>query len=146
MFRVYQCSRCNNIGYSRVESEEEASTCGLCQALILHEKGTVYAVTKNEALSLVRNLALEAQHTRNRAKGATVRGLGVKKRVYNIIEALIDLKRGKPASIEEVMRECSEAGIELGRAMKFIDALESDGLIVNDGVYIIIVEGVSSGV
>jgi hypothetical protein len=146
MFRVYRCSRCNNIGYSRVETEDEASTCGLCQALILHEKGTVYAVTKSEALSLVRDLALEAHHIRSRARGATVRGLGVKKRVYNIIEALIDLKRGKPVSIEEVMRECSEAGIELGRAMKFIDALESEGFIINDGVHIIIIEGVSTGV
>jgi hypothetical protein len=146
MFRVYQCSRCNNIGYSRIETEEEASTCGLCQALILHEQGAVYAVTRDEALSLVRDLALEAQHAKSRAKGGAIRGLGVKKRVYNIIEAIIDLKRGKPASIEEVMRECSKAGIELGRAMKFIDALESEGLIVNDGMHIMIAEGIESGV
>jgi hypothetical protein len=140
MFRVYQCSRCNNIGYSRIENEEETSVCGLCHALILHEKRTVYAVTKQEAQSLIRDLALEAQYARSRAKGSATRGLGVKKRVYNIIEALIDLKRGKPVSIEEVMRECSEAGIELGRAMKFIDTLESEGLIANDGVNIMMTE------
>lgn len=140
MFRVYHCSRCNNIGYSRVEREEELSVCSLCQAPIIHEKGTIYAVTRQEAQSLVHDLVLEKQHAHNRAKRADIRGLGIKKRVYNIVEALVDLKRGKPVSIEEIMRECSEAGIELGRAMKFLDTLESEGMIVNDGVYIMTTE------
>lgn len=138
MFRIYHCSRCKNIGYSQVESEEDASNCGLCHALILHETGTVYAVTCQEAQTLVRDLALESQMSRASMKGSAGRGLGVKKRVYNIVEALIDLRRGRPASIEDVMRECSEAGIDLGRAMKFLDTLESEGLIVNDGVHIIL--------
>jgi len=138
MFRIYHCSRCKNIGYSQVESEEDASSCGLCQALVLHETGTVYAVTRQEAQALVRDLALESQMSRTTMKGNMGRGLGVKKRVYYIIEALIDLRRGKPASIEEVMRECSEAGIDLGRAMKFLDTLESEGLIVNDGGHVMI--------
>jgi hypothetical protein len=138
MFRIYHCSRCKNIGYSHVESEEDVSRCGLCQTLILHETGTVYAVTKQEAQALVRDLALESQLSRTASKGSVSRGLGVKKRVYNIIEALIDLKRGRPVSIEEVMRECSEAGIDLGRAMNFLDTLESEGLIVNDGVHVMI--------
>jgi len=138
MFRIYHCSKCKNIGYSQVESEEDTSRCGLCQALILHETGTVYAVTRQEAQTLVRDLALESQMSRASVRGSTGRGLGVKKRVYNIVEALIDLRRGRPASIEEVMRECSEAGIDLGRAMKFLDTLESEGLIVNDGVHIML--------
>lgn len=136
MFRIYHCSRCKNIGYSQVENEDDASRCSLCQALVLHETGTVYAVTKQEAQVLVRDLALESQMSKTTLRGGVGRGLGVKKRVYNIIEALIDLKRGKPASIEEIMRECSEAGIDLGRAMKFLDTLESEGLILNDGVHI----------
>jgi len=136
MFRVYHCSRCKNIGYSQVESEEDASRCSLCQALVLHETGTVYAVTRQEAQILVRDLALESRMSKTKLREGAGRGLGVKKRVYNIIEALIDLKRGKPASIEEIMRECSEAGIDLGRAMKFLDTLESEGLILNDGVHI----------
>jgi len=129
-----------------VESEEDASSCGLCQALILHETGTVYAVTRQEAQTLVRDLALESQMSKTTMMGNAGRGLGVKKRVYNIIEALIDLRRGKPASIEEVMRECSEAGIDLGRAMKFLDTLESEGLIVNDGVHVMVTKGAWSDV
>jgi hypothetical protein len=54
--------------------------------------------------------------------------------VFNIIESLIDMNRGRAVSIENVMRECSEAGIDLGRAMRFMDTLESEGAIRNDGV------------
>ena len=138
MFRVYHCAKCKNIGYSQVESEEDLSRCGLCHAPILHESGTIYAATKQEARTVVRELALESHTSWVVSKRDSPRGLGIKKRVYNIIEALVNLKRGKPTSLEEVMRECSEAGIELGRAMKFLETLESEGLIVNDGANITI--------
>jgi hypothetical protein len=136
MFRIYRCIKCNNIGYSQVENEQESSRCSLCQALVLHEAGTVYAVTRQEAQAAVRELALESHLAKKSFRGGNTRGLGVKRRVYNIVESLIDLRRGKPATIEEIMRECSEAGIDLGRAMKFLDTLESEGLIVNDGISI----------
>lgn len=136
MFRIYRCMKCNNIGYSQVESEDETSHCSLCQALVLHEAGTVYTETRQEAEAAVRELALESRLARKSSQSGTIRGLGIKRRVYNIIESTIDLKRGKPASIEDIMRECSEAGIDLGRAMKFLDTLESEGLIVNDGLSI----------
>jgi len=136
MFRIYRCIRCNNIGYSRVESEEETSNCSLCQTLVLHEKGTVYAVTRHEAMAAVRELALEGQLAKAAGKSSSSRGIGLKRRVFNIVESVIDLRRGKPATIEEVMRECSEAGIDLGRAMKFLDTLENEGLISNNGISI----------
>ncbi len=138
MFRIYRCIKCNNIGYSKVENEEEASRCSLCQSIVLHEKGTVYVVTRQEAQAAVRELALESRLSRKSSQGGSIRGLGVKRRVYNIIEAVIELKRGKPASIEDIMRECSEAGIELGRAMKFLDTLEDEGIIANDGISVTI--------
>ena len=136
MFRIYRCSRCNNIGYSQVESEDDTSHCSLCQTLVLHEKGTVYTVTRQEAMAAVKELAVEAQLSKTTEKGSSTRGLGIKRRVFNIVESLIDLRRGKPATIEEVMRECSEAGIDLGRAMRFLDTLENEGLISNDGISI----------
>lgn len=136
MFRIYHCSRCNNIGYSQVESEDETSTCSLCQTFVLHEKGTVYEVTRQEAIAAVRELAFAGQLAKAAGKGNSSRGLGIKRRVFNIVDSLIDLRRGKPATIEEVMRECSEAGIDLGRAMKFLDTLENEGLISNDGISI----------
>jgi hypothetical protein len=136
MFRIYRCIRCNNIGYSQVEGEEETSNCSLCQTIVLHEKGTVYAVTRQEAMAAVRELALEGQLAKAAGKSSSSRGIGLKRRVFNIVESLIDLRRGKPATIEEVMRECSEAGIDLGRAMKFLDTLENEGLISNNGISI----------
>ena len=133
MFRVYRCSLCKNIGYSHVETEDEASRCSLCQAIILHESGTVYAVTIQEAQSSVHELVIESQISKVK-QGGNGRGIGVKKRVFNIVESLIDMNRGRAVTVENVMRECSEAGIDLGRAMKFLDSLESEGAIHNDGV------------
>ena len=136
MLRIYRCARCNNIGYCQVENENETSNCSLCQTLVLHEKGTVYAVTRQEAIAAVRELALAGQLAKATGKGSSSRGLGIKRRVFNIVDSLIDLRRGKPATIEEVMRECSEAGIDLGHVMTFIDTLENEGLITNDGISI----------
>ncbi|MFW9786422.1 MAG: hypothetical protein ACFFE2_07120 [Candidatus Thorarchaeota archaeon] len=133
MFRIYRCGSCNNIGYVHVESEDEASRCSLCQGIILDEPGTVYAVTVQEAQSSVRELVIESQVAKIR-QGGNGRGFGVKRRVFNIIESLIEMNRGRAVTIEDVMRECSEAGIDLGRAMKFMDTLESEGAIRNDGV------------
>jgi hypothetical protein len=133
MFRVYRCSVCKNIGYAHVETEDEASRCSFCQAIILHETGTVYAVTIQEAQSSVREFVIESQISKMK-QGGNRRGIGVKRRVFNIIESLIDMNRGRAVSIENVMRECSEAGIDLGRAMKFMDTLESEGAIRNDGI------------
>ena len=139
MFRVYRCSGCKNIGYAHVETEDEASRCSLCQSIILHEPGTVYAVTLHEAQECVRELVIESQISKVR-QGGNGRGLGVKKRVFNIVESLVDMNRGRAVTIENVMRECSEAGIDLGRAMKFLDTLESEGAIRNDGVVVSLME------
>jgi hypothetical protein len=133
MFRVYRCSVCKNIGYAHVETEDEASRCSLCQTIILHETGIVYAVTIQEAQSSVHELVIESQISKVK-QGGNSRGIGVKRRVFNIIESLIDMNRGRAVSIENVMRECSEAGIDLGRALKFMDTLESEGAIRNDGI------------
>jgi len=87
-------------------------------------------------MAAVRELALEGQLAKAAGKSSSSRGIGLKRRVFNIVESVIDLRRGKPATIEEVMRECSEAGIDLGRAMKFLDTLENEGLISNNGISI----------
>ena len=133
MFRVYRCGLCKNIGYAHVETEDEASRCSLCQAIVLHESGTVYAVTVQEAQASVRELIIESQISKVR-QGGNGRGLGLKKRVLNIVESLIDMNRGRSVSIENVLKECSEAGIDLGRAMRFLNTLESEGSIHNDGI------------
>ncbi|MHA2210051.1 MAG: hypothetical protein ACXABV_12880 [Candidatus Thorarchaeota archaeon] len=136
MFRVYQCPSCTNIGYVSIQTEHEESRCSLCRTLILHEPGTLYAVTVQEAQSSVRELVTESRHDVKPKSGG--RGLGIKRRVYYIVEALVDLNRGRPVSIEDVMRECSDAGIDISRAMTFLDALVSEGEIVKNGAQVTI--------
>ena len=145
MFRIYRCAKCRNIGYLGVESEEETSQCSLCRAVVVHEAGMVYAVTIQEAESSVRELVMESQMSKVNP-GGKGRGLGLKRRVFNIVEALIDLNRGRPVSIENIMRECSEANIDIGRAMKFLDSLESEGMILNDGTSVTLTPEVRSNV
>jgi hypothetical protein len=136
MFRVYQCPSCTNIGYVSVQSEDEESRCSLCRTLVFHAPGTIYTVTVQEAQFSVRELVTEnRQNVKPRGAG---RGLGIKRRVYYIVEALVDLNRGRPVSIEDVMRECSDAGIDISRAMTFLDSLVSEGEVVKNGTLVTI--------
>ena len=139
MFRIYRCPKCSNIGYQSVQSENEESQCSLCGTLILDEPGTIYAVTKEEARSNVRELVVESR--RKSSQKSSGRGLGVKKRLYYIVEALVDLNRGRPVAIDEVMRECTDAGIDLSRAMSFLDTLISEGMIESDGMSVRLTRG-----
>lgn len=139
MFRIYQCSRCKNIGFVPVENEEAEAHCSLCKGMILHERGTLYAATIDEAREIMTDLAVSSRLESK--KGGSTRGIGLKKRVLNIVEAIVEINRGRPASLEQVMRECSEAGIDLGRASHFVNQLKSEGLLseiagglmINDG-------------
>ena len=97
-------------------------------------------MTVQEAQTIVRELVIESQISKVK-QGGNGRGLGVKRRVFNIIESLIEMNRGRAVTIEDVMRECSEAGIDLGRALKFMDTLESEGSIQNDGVTVSLTGG-----
>lgn len=128
---MYQCPSCTNVGYASVQREEEESRCSLCRSLILHTPGTIYAVTVQEAQSSVREIVSESRH--NAKPRVSGRGLGIKRRVYYIVEALVDLNRGHPVSIEDVMRECSDAGIDISRAMTFLDSLVSEGEVLKNG-------------
>ena len=145
MFRIYRCSVCKNIGYAQLENEDETSRCSLCQTIILHESGTIYATTLQEAQASVRELVIESQMSNAKQEGGG-RGLGVKRRVFNIVESLIDMNRGRAVTLENVMKECNEAGIDLGRAMKFLDTLESEGAVRNDGVTVSLTKEAWSGV
>lgn len=134
MFRVYQCPSCNNIGYVAIESEDEESRCSLCSTLILHVPGTLYAVTIHEAQATVRELVADSRRENSIRRGG--RGLGVRRRVYYIVEALVDLNRGRPVSVESVLRECSDAGIDLSKAMTFLEQLVSEGEVTRHGTQV----------
>ncbi len=130
MFRIYQCGRCKNSGFAPVENEEEESRCSLCNAVILHEKGTLYAATIDEAKEILTDLLITSRL--ETPKVGSSRGLGLKRRVFNIVESIVDNNRGHPAAISDVMRECTDAGIDLDRASHFVDVLIQEGAIMEE--------------
>ena len=140
MFRIYKCYKCMNTGYSKVESEEDESECSLCGAKIYHEKGTLYAVTTSEAKEFVMDLVMESSVYREKK---LKRGLGMKKRVYNIVESLIEMNRGRPVQTNKIMRECSDASIPLERAQHFLNVLRNEGLVTDTSEGFMIEGGVS---
>ncbi len=130
MFRIYQCPRCRNIGFAQVESEECVSRCSLCQGPIVHMPAMQYAATIQEAESYVKE-AVAGSKLKPRSAGS-LRTIGLKKRVFNIIEALVDMNRGFPVTLDEVLRECTDAGIDTDRATDFIEALLTEGTLSGD--------------
>ena len=73
-----------------------------------------------------------AEQERTRPK----RGLGVRRRILNIVEALVDMNRGRPVTVERVMRDATDAGIELSKANRHLYGLIESGEIIqtSDGV------------
>jgi len=131
VLRVYRCPRCRNVGYVPVENVQDRSVCSLCQVKISHGSSTMYAATVEEAESMIRGLVVDSRQ-RSLPSGDP-RSYGVRKRVFNIVEALVDTNRGRPVSIARVLQECLDAGIDQDKAGAFIDTMLSDGCLVNDG-------------
>ncbi len=136
MFRIYKCRKCKNTGYSSVSSEENESRCSLCGTMVLHERGTIYAATVSEAKELMYDLVLS---TSKDHQLKMKRGLGVKRRVLHIVEAVVTVNRGKPAKTKQVLQECVDADIPLDRASHFLDILKNEGMLVDtdEGIMVI---------
>ena len=128
MFRVYHCRNCNYTGFAQVESESEETNCSLCQQTVTDADTLDYTATTNEARDRVTQHVLTAEMEQTHSTPS--RGLGVKRRVLNIIDALVDTKRGRPVSEKEVLEECTLAKIPQERARHFIGKLEDEGLVI----------------
>jgi hypothetical protein len=138
MYRVYTCGSCGTIGYSRIESESENSNCELCGGLVIHGPGMIYAVTSVEARDYVREMV----NLNERDKpSSNSRSRGVRRRVIDIVQTLVDLNRGKPIAYDAVLIECVDAGIDVDRARHFLDLLIGEGIIGQHDRGIKILEG-----
>jgi hypothetical protein len=126
MFRIYKCPSCGAIAYTSVENEQETSMCG-----ILDEPGILYSATINQAEDFVAEMVLH-DVLENKASTPTS-GLGVRRRVLNIVECLVELNKGRPVNIDSVLNECVGAKIKTERGLHFLDVLEEQGLVVVDG-------------
>lgn len=127
-YRVFTCPSCNYTGYKQVGSENEDSTCNLCSKMITHSPEMEYVNTVDEALFATQRI-LARSPRRPRPKSRY--GLGVKRRVLNIVSDLSDLNRGRGVSLRRVLQECEEANIDIERAKRFLNQLEDEGLITD---------------
>ncbi len=126
MFRVYRCSCCKYIGYAEVESKSSDNSCALCGNAIHPSEESIYVAERNEA----RRLATQQAMKFSRYNRPTVqRGLGVRKRVLNIVAALIEMNRGQPVERSDIIAECNKADIVESRAEHFLSQLAQEDIV-----------------
>ncbi|MHA1959848.1 MAG: hypothetical protein ACW99U_06435 [Candidatus Thorarchaeota archaeon] len=139
LLRVYICPKCSHIGYAKIQSKLESSNCSLCLHEIDDEPETIYASDITEARTHVAN---EVRSRRPSHRTEPRRGLGDKKRVIRIIDSIISMNRGWPVSLERVMKECTDAGIELSKASLIVQGLIADGLAIEASGDVSLAQGV----
>ncbi len=139
MFRVYRCSVCDNIAYAMVLSESDVIHCSLCGAAIEDAPGTLYARTVDEAEDIMRDLVYRL---RQEQSGRKVHyGLGVKRTLIEIVKSLLELNRGWPVPIEQVLQEATYAEIDLSKASKMLQQLIDEGILFEDGEFVGLLDG-----
>jgi len=103
--------------------------------VILNSPDVMYASSVDEALNVMQRMATKSQL---KSKPKSRYGLGVKKRVLNIVSDLSELNRGRGVTLWRVLQECEEANIDIERTKKFLNQLEEEGLIIDvDGTLVV---------
>lgn len=124
--RVFRCPHCNYTGYRAVNNEEDDSTCNICSNVIEPSLETKHVTTVEDARITVQRMVLMTQRSRSKSR----HGLGVKKRVLNMVSDLSDLNRGRGVSRRRILDECQEVNIDLDKAERFLSQLEEEGQII----------------
>lgn len=129
-FRVYRCPSCGNVGSDRITDREVDSQCSLCDIVISDEPGMVYVSSAEEAHRKAVMLTTMARTEIPK----TSMGLGLRRRVLDMVIGLEEMNRGWPVPLERVITECTDAGISRDRAIHFLDKLRTEELItLEDG-------------
>jgi len=133
--RVYRCPHCGYTGYRPVHGKEEDSACNLCSGTVSPKPSMKYVRTVKDATRAVQQMLLKQRSTEVSTKSR--HGLGVRRRVFNVISDLSDLNRGRGVSRKSVMEECREAQMDLDKVRRFIRQLVEAGHVnETDGVLI----------
>lgn len=131
-FAVYECRRCRHAEVIEINEHMNSPICGLCGATLDDSDRKHESESEEEALARLSSLV------RSRI-GRTVRprprhGLGVRRRLIDIVTSLIELNRGRPVSVAEVLSESESAGLSLEKTRVFLERLEMEGVLtVSDG-------------
>ncbi len=136
-FRVFRCPHCRYTGYKAVRTEDEDSACNLCSRIISPSLEMEYVSTVEEARLAIQRITVRSQQPQPKSR----HGLGVRRRVLNIVSDLSDLNRGRGVSHREVLQECEEANIDLNQARRYLSQLEEEGLISDTEGMLARVEG-----
>lgn len=127
-FRVYRCRSCGNVGSDRITDRETDSHCSLCDMVISDEPGMAYVSNVEEAH---RRAGMLAEIARTEIPKVSM-GLGLRRRVLDMVNSLVDMNRGWPVPLDRVIAECADAGISRERAMHFLNILRDEDLITHD--------------
>lgn len=133
--RVYRCHECGNVGFDRVADKGTGSHCSMCSVAISDEPGMVYVRTVEDARRKAGMLAIMAQTEVPKVS----MGLGLRRRVLDMVKSLVDMNRGWPVTMEQVLTECTDAGIARERAMHFLDVLRDEELITHDNEFVMLI-------
>lgn len=126
--RVYRCQECGNVGFDRVVDKATDSHCSLCNTAISDRPGMIYVSRIEEARRRAGILATMAKTSETKVS----MGIGLRRRILDIVESLVNMNRLKPVTLEQVLTECADAGIPRERAMHFLDVLRDENLITHD--------------
>ncbi len=131
--RVYRCPHCGYTGYRQVHGEDEDCPCNLCSGILSPTPNMKYVRSVEDATRAVQQMLLKQRSTESLPKSR--HGLGVRRRVFNVISDLSDLNRGRGVSRKRVMEECIEAQMDLDKVRRFIRQLVEAGHVnETDGV------------
>jgi hypothetical protein len=126
IFRIFMCPYCGYTGYKQVMAQKDDSTCNLCSRTISHTHGMIYAASVDEARKAMEGMAASSK---SQSKLMIRQGLGVKRRILNMVSDLSQLNSGKGVSRSRILEECQDAEIDLGKATRFLNQLEDEGKI-----------------
>jgi len=125
--RVFRCPHCGYTGYRQVRNQEDDSKCNLCSKTVSHTSEMRYVTSSDDARKAMEEIVFSSPKP---AMTKSRHGLGVKKRVLNMVSDLSDLNDERGVSRRRVLDECREVDIDLEKAKRFLYQLQEEGQII----------------
>lgn len=125
-YTVYECPSCRHIDYVQGPRANHIQ-CGFCGQTVDSSMFRASVESEEAASSSVTTLVSKRLLSERRIRPK--RGLGVRRRVLDIVSSQIDLNRGRATTIRAVLSESVDAGIDSEKALKFLERLDQEGIV-----------------
>ncbi len=129
-FRVFRCPHCGYTGYRPVRNPEDDSKCNLCSKTVSPTPEMSYVTSVADARKAMQEIVFSSPKP---AMTKSRHGLGVKKRVLNMVSDLSELNQGRGVSRSRVLEECQDVDIDLDKAKRFLNQLQEESLVIQIG-------------